>query len=154
MSLLTSLANLVLSHFLLTDLMTFLSKLKGSRPPLGPIYSLSALELQTLREFLNKNLRTGIIRLSNSPCSVPVLFMKKKNGSLRLCVDYRGLNKLTQKDRYPIPLLSDLLDASNKARIYSKIDLKGAYHLVHITSGCKGITQRQVPFKLVDSPGS
>jgi len=51
------------------------------------------------------------------------------------CVDYHGLNKLTQKDRYPIPLLSDLLDASNKARIYLKIDLKSAYHLVHITSG-------------------
>jgi len=73
-------------------------QIKGEQTsPLGPIYSLSALELQTLREFLDKNLRTGIIRLSNSPCGVPVLFMKKKNGSLRLCVDYRGLNKLTQK---------------------------------------------------------
>ena len=104
-------------------------------PPLGPIYSLSALELQTLREFLDENLKTGTIRPSNSPCGAPVLFVKKKDGSLRLCVDYRGLNKLTRKDRYPIPLLSDLLDAPNKARIYSKIDLKSAYHLVRIASG-------------------
>ena len=52
-----------------------------------------------------------------------------------LCVDYRGLNKLTQKDRYPISLLLDLLDAPSKAQIYSKIDLKSAYHLVCITSG-------------------
>jgi len=106
-------------------------------PPLGLIYSLLALELQILHEFLDENLRTGIICPSNSPCGVPVLFMKKKDGSLRLCVDYRGLNKLTQKDRYPISLLSDLLDAPNKAQIYSKIDLKSAYHLVCITSGDK-----------------
>jgi len=99
-------------------------------PPLGPIYSLSALELQTLREFLDENLKTGIICTSSSPCGAPVLFVRKKNGSLRLCVDYRGLNKMTQKDCYPIPLLSDLLDAPNKARVYSKIDLRSAYHLV------------------------
>ena len=104
-------------------------------PPLGPIYSLSTLELQTLRNFLDENLRTGTIRPSNSPCGAPVLFVKKKDGSLRLYVDYRGLNKLTRKDRYPIPLLSDLLDAPNKARIYSKINLKSAYHLVRIASG-------------------
>jgi len=53
-----------------------------------------------------------------------VLFIKKKDGSLCLCVDYQGLNKLTQKDRYPIPLLANLLDAPKKAQIYSKIDLK------------------------------
>jgi len=104
-------------------------------PPLGPIYFLSALELQTLCEFLDKNLRTGIICPLNSPCSAPVLFMKKKDGLLWLCVDYHGLNKLTQKDKYPIPLLSDFLDAPNKAQIYSKIDLKSTYHLVCITSG-------------------
>ena len=53
-----------------------------------------------------------------------MLFIKKKDGSLCLCVDYQGLNKLTQKDRYPIPLLANLLDAPKKAQIYSKIDLK------------------------------
>ena len=102
---------------------------------MGPIYSLSALELQTLREFLDENLKTEIIRTSNSPCGAPVLFVRKKDSSLRLCVDYWGLNKMTRKDRYPIPLLSDLLDAPNKARIYSKIDLRSAYHLVRIAEG-------------------
>jgi len=65
---------------------------EGQNPPLGPIYSLSPLELQTLQEFLDKNLKAGTIHTSNSPCGAPVLFVKKKNGLLCLCVDYRGLN--------------------------------------------------------------
>ena len=108
---------------------------EGKTPPLGPIYSLSALELETLQEFLEENTKTGIIRTSKSPCGAPVLFVRKKDGTLRLCVDYRGLNRMTRKDRYPIPLLNDLLDAPRKAHIYSKIDLKSAYHLVRIAKG-------------------
>ena len=77
----------------------------------------------------------GFIRPSRSPCGAPVLFVKKKDGSLRLCVDFRGLNKITKKDRYPIPLIADLLDAPKRARVYSKIDLKHAYHLVRIAKG-------------------
>ena len=107
----------------------------GAVPPLGPIYSLSKLELETLREYIDENLRSGFIRPSNSPCGAPVLFVKKKDGSLRLCVDYRGLNKITRKDRYPLPLISDLLDAPRKARIYTKIDLRHAYNLVRIAPG-------------------
>ena len=108
---------------------------EGSMPPLGPIYSLSAIELQTLREFIDENLAIGFIRPTRSPCGAPVLFIKKKDGSLRLCVDFRGLNKITKKDRYPIPLIADLLDAPKKARIYTKIDLRHAYHLVRIAEG-------------------
>ncbi|KAJ8469582.1 hypothetical protein ONZ51_g8881 [Trametes cubensis] len=108
---------------------------EGATPPLGPIYSLSKLELDTLREYIDENLRSGFIRPSNSPCGAPVLFVKKKDGSLRLCVDYRGLNKITRKDRYPLPLVSDLLDAPRKARIYTKIDLRHAYNLVRIAPG-------------------
>ena len=59
------------------------------------------------------------------------------DGTLRLCVDYRGLNAITQKDRYPLPLINDLLDSLNKARIYTKINLKHAYHLVQISEGDK-----------------
>ena len=109
----------------------------GTTPPFGPIYSLSNLELQILREFIEENTKTGIIQPSNSPCGAPVLFVKKKDGSLCLCVDYWGLNHITQKDRYPIPLVSDLLDAPRKAWIYSKIDLRSAYHLVCIAQGNK-----------------
>ena len=61
--------------------------------------------------------------------------MRKKDGALQLCVDFRGLNKITKKDRYPLPLISDLLDAPKKARIYTKIDLRHAYHLVRIAEG-------------------
>src|SRR5215468_3274390 len=107
----------------------------GQTPPIGPIYSLSATELQALREFIDENLAIGFIRPTRSPHGAPVLFVKKKDGSLRLCVDYRGLNKITRKDRYPIPLVADLLDAPRRARIYSKIDLKHAYHLVRIAEG-------------------
>ena len=108
---------------------------EGATPPLGPIYSLSKIELDTLRDYIEENLRSGFIRPSNSPCGAPVLFVKKKDGSLRLCVDYRGLNKITRKDRYPLPLVSDLLDAPRKARIYTKIDLRHAYNLVRIAPG-------------------
>ena len=107
----------------------------GSLPPYGPIYSLSQTELQALREFIDDNLSTGFIRPSTSPHGAPVLFVKKKDGSLRLCVDFRGLNKISKKDRYPLPLISDLLDSPRKANIYSKIDLRHAYHLVRIAEG-------------------
>ena len=107
----------------------------GATPPLGPIYSLSELELSTLRDFIDENVRSGFIRPSRSPHGAPVLFVKKKDGSLRLCVDYHGLNKISRKDRYPLPLISDLLDAPRKARLYTKLDLRHAYYLVRIAKG-------------------
>ena len=100
---------------------------EGSTPPLGLIYSLSKTELEALREFLDENIANGFIRPICSPYGASILFVKKKGGTLRLCVDFRGLNKLTKKDRYPIPLTSDLLDSPKNARIYTKIDLRHAY---------------------------
>ena len=108
---------------------------EGASPPLAPIYSLSVTELATLRDFLDEHTKTGFIRPSLSPHGAPVLFARKKDGSLRLCVDFRGLNKITKKDRYPLPRINDLLDSPRKARIYSKIDLRHAYHLVRINKG-------------------
>jgi len=108
---------------------------EGTSPPLGTLYSLSPVELSTLRTFIDKNLNTGFIRPTTSSHAAPVLFIKKKDGSLRLCVDFRGLNKITKKDRYPLPLISDLLDSPSCAKIYSKIDLRHAYHLVRIALG-------------------
>jgi len=92
--------------------------------------SLLEHELEALQTFLDENLRTNFVRPSCSTHGAPILFIKKKDGSLRLCVDYRGLNKISKKDRYPLPLIADLLDAPGKARIYTKIDLRHAYHLV------------------------
>jgi len=88
---------------------------EGSTPLLGPIYSLSTLELQTFQDFIKENTKIGTIRPSNSLCGTPVLFVKKKDSMLRLCVNYQGLNCLTRKDRYPIPLIADLLDAPKRA---------------------------------------
>ena len=108
---------------------------EGAEPPVGRMYSLSDRELQALRQFLDENLATGFIRPSRSSHGAPILFAKKKDGSLRLCVDFRGLNKLSKKDRYPLPLISDLLNSPGKARVYTKIDLRHAYHLVRIREG-------------------
>jgi len=71
----------------------------------------------------------------SSSHGAPVLFVKKKDSSLQLCVDFRRLNKITKKDRYPLPLISDLLDSPRKAHIYTKIDLRHMYHLVRIAKG-------------------
>ena len=88
-----------------------------------------------LRNFLDKNLANEFIRPSQSSASAPILFIKKKDGSLRLAVDYRGLNRITKKDRYPLPLIPDLLDCLHAARSFTKIDLCGAYNLVCIADG-------------------
>ena len=107
----------------------------GEVPPIGHVYSLSQSELAALREFIDKNLKSGFIYPSRSSHGAPIPFAKKKDGTLRLCVDYRGLNRITKKDRYPLPLISDLLDAPGKARIYTKLDLRHAYHLLRIAPG-------------------
>lgn len=108
---------------------------EGKSPPLSRIYPLSPKEQQALREWLDENIANGFVSPSNSPHGAPILFVPKKDGSLRLCVDFRGLNSITKKDRYPLPLLSDLLDAPGKAKIYTKIDLQHAFHLVRIAAG-------------------
>jgi len=96
---------------------------EGTAPPFGPIYSLSQEELAALHKFIDENLATGFIHPSHSPHGAPVLFIHKKDGSLWLCINFRGLNQISKKDRYPLPLISDLLDAPRKARVYNKIDL-------------------------------
>ena len=84
---------------------------EGTSPPFGLIYSLSQSELKSLREFLDEHLAMDFIRLSRSLGRAPVLFVHKKDGSLRLCIDFHGLNKITKKDRYPLPHISNLLDS-------------------------------------------
>src|SRR5882724_10070729 len=105
---------------------------EGTSLPFGPIYSLSQEELVALHKFIDENLATGFICPSHSSHGAPVLFIWKKDDSLRLCIDFRGLNRISQKDWYPLPLISHLLDAPRKAQIYTKIDLRNAYHLVQV----------------------
>ena len=107
----------------------------GEQPPWKPLYGMSESELTSLRDFIKENLANHFIRPSSSPARAPVLFVKKKDGSLRLCVDYRGLNDLTIKNRYPLPLIQDTLDRVGKAKVYTKLDLRGAYNLLRIKAG-------------------
>ena len=91
---------------------------ESAKPPLGPIYPLSQSKVSALHEFIDEHLAMGFICPSNSPFGAPVLFIKKKDGSLRLCVDFQQLNAITRKDKYPLLLVSDLLAAPSKAKFF------------------------------------
>ncbi|KAF4306721.1 hypothetical protein GTA08_BOTSDO05973 [Botryosphaeria dothidea] len=107
----------------------------GTKPAYKPIYSLSAKEMEALREYIEKNLERGYIRPSTSSAGYPILFVPKKNGKLRLCVDYRQLNDITIKNRYPLPRIDELQDKLGKAKYFTKLDLREGYHLVRIKEG-------------------
>jgi hypothetical protein len=83
---------------------------EGANSPFGPIYGLSKLELQAFRTYLNENFEKGFIQPSKLPTKALILFVKKKDGSLCLCVNYRGLNKITIRNLYPLPLTPQVLD--------------------------------------------
>ncbi|SYW75193.1 uncharacterized protein UHO2_03587 [Ustilago hordei] len=91
--------------------------------------------MSELRRYLDENLEKGFIRPSKSLAQSPVLFVPKKDGGLRLCVDYRGLNEITVKNRAPLPLIEEQLFLLRKARIYTKLDLRAAYNLIWIAKG-------------------
>ena len=105
---------------------------EGAQPLVGPIYSLLVSEQEVLKEFIEENLNMGFIRPTLSLHSVLVLFIKKKDGSLCLCVNFCGVSCISKKNCYLLLLISNLLDSPYKAWVYSKIDLCHAYHLVHI----------------------
>ena len=104
----------------------------GHAAPYKGIYRMSEAELSELRKQLDELLEKGFIKPSASPYGSPILFVKKKDGSMRMCVDYRALNKLTIKNRYPLPRIDDLLDRLHGAKFFSKIDLASGYHQIPI----------------------
>jgi len=93
---------------------------------------MNILELNELKVQLQELIDKNYIRPSVSPWGAPVLFVKKKNGTLRLCIDYRQLNKMTIKNRYPLPRIDDLFDQIHGVTVFSKIDLRSGYHQVII----------------------
>lgn len=107
----------------------------GSSPPTGRIFPLSQPEHKAMSEYIDEELAKGFIRPSTSPASAGFFFVKKKDGSLRPCIDYRGLNEITVKFRYPLPLVPPALEQLRKARYYTKLDLRSAYNLVRIRAG-------------------
>jgi predicted aspartyl protease len=114
-----------------------LEKQDGKDPqvPWGPLYNMSRDELLVLRKTLTEYLDKGFIRVSNSPAAAPVLFVRKPGGGLRFCVDYRGLNRITRKDRYPLPLIYETLQNVGRAKWFSKLDVIAAFHKIRIAKG-------------------
>ncbi|GJY08814.1 putative reverse transcriptase domain-containing protein [Tanacetum coccineum] len=104
----------------------------GAAPVARAPYRLAPSEIKELSEQLQELSDKGFIRPSSSPWGAPVLFVKKKDGSFRMCIDYRELNKLTVKNRYPLPRIDDLFDQLQGSSIYSKIDLRSGYHQLRV----------------------
>ncbi|XP_060172736.1 uncharacterized protein LOC132603619 [Lycium barbarum] len=106
--------------------------LPDTQPISIPPYRMAPAELKELKEQLRDLLEKGFIQPSASPWGAPVLFVRKKDGSLRMCIDYRQLNKVTIKNKYPLPRIDDLFDQLQGARYFSKIDLRSGYHQVRV----------------------
>ncbi|CAJ0937392.1 unnamed protein product [Ranitomeya imitator] len=111
--------------------------LPGAEPPRGRVYPLSLPETEAMSQYIQENLARGFIRKSVSPAGARFFFVQKKTGDLRPCIDYRGLNAITVKNKYPLPLISELFDRLRGARVFTKLDLRGAYNLIRIREGDK-----------------
>ncbi len=131
-------------------------------PPKGRLYSLSCPEREAMDKYIKESLNAGLIRPSSSPAGAGFFFVKKKDGSLRPCIDYRGLNDITIRNRYPLPLMSSAFELLQGAKLFTKLDLRNAYHLVRIREGDEWKTAfntptghfeyRVLPFGLTNAP--
>ncbi|KAL0147989.1 hypothetical protein M9458_056716, partial [Cirrhinus mrigala] len=119
--------------------------LPGISPPKGKLYSLSAPEREAMEKYISDSLAAGLIRPSSSPAGAGFFFVKKKDGSLRPCIDYRGLNNITVKNTYPLPLMSSAFERLQGASVFAKLDLSNAYHLVRIREGDEWKTAFNTP---------
>jgi hypothetical protein len=122
----------VLGLSLKRDINFSINLMPGATPVSKAPYRMSTPELKELQLQLKELLKKGYIRLSVSPWGSPVLFVKKKDGTMRLCIDFRQLNKVTVKNKYPLPRTDDLFDQLKDAKVFSKIDLQYGYHQVRI----------------------
>ncbi|KAK9109466.1 hypothetical protein Sjap_017526 [Stephania japonica] len=104
----------------------------GTKPISIPPYRMAPKELRELQVQIEELLKKGFIRSSMSPWGAPVLFVKKKDGTLRMCIDYRQLNRVTIRNKYPLPRIDDLFDQLKGAKWFSKIDLRSGYHQLRV----------------------
>ena len=103
-----------------------------AKPVFGSIYNLSENELKVLKKYIEDKFSKDLIRPSVSPFDSPVLFVKKPDDNLRLCVDYRALNRMTIKNRYPIPLTIEIMDRIRNAKEFIRVDVRDAFHRMRI----------------------
>lgn len=112
---------------------------------------MSVEELQVLRKYLNEQLENGFIRASKSKAAAPVLFAKKQGGGLRFCVDYRGLNSITIKNRYSLPLVRETLSRLSTAKFYSKLEIIAAFNHIRIAEGQEWIAAFNTRYGLFET---
>ena len=130
----------------------------------SPLYKMSLEELEACREYIVQNLHKGFIEPSSAPWAAPILFVPKANGGLRLCVDYRKLNAITRKDRYPLPLIEETLARVSRAKIFTKVDIRQAFHRIRMDPNHEDLTTfrtrygaykyKVMPFGLANGPSS
>jgi len=136
----------------------------GAKLPFGWMYSISDAELKEVRKWIDENLSKSFIRASSSSAASPILFVKKKDNSLRLCVDYRALNDITVKDQYPLPRIEEILNQIKGYRYFTRLDLQACFIQIHIKEGDEWKTAFRtryslfeflvMPFGLTDAPAT
>lgn len=139
----------------------------GGRPEeLGysPLRKMTLEEMEACKKYVTENLDKGFIQASSSPWAAPILFSRKADGGLRFCVDYRKLNAITKKDRYPLPLIDETLARVTKAKIFTKIDIRQAFHKIRMNPDHETLTTfrtrygaykyKVMPFGLTNGPAT
>ena len=130
----------------------------------SPLYKMTTAELEETKRYVLDNLHKGFIEPSQAPFAAPILFVKKADGSLRLCIDFRKLNEITRKDRYPLPLIDELLARLSKAKVYTKLDIRQAFHRIRMDPESEELTTfrtrygsykcKVLPFGLTNGPAT
>lgn len=133
-------------------------------PGYCPLYKQSIEELEAAKKYINENLHKGFIVASSAPYASPILMARKPGGGLRFCVDYRKLNAITKKDRYPLPLIDETLQRLSKAKIFTKLDIRQGFHRIRMHPDSEDLTTfrtrygsfkfRVLPFGLTNGPAA
>jgi Reverse transcriptase (RNA-dependent DNA polymerase)/RNase H-like domain found in reverse transcriptase/Retroviral aspartyl protease len=130
----------------------------------GPLYRMTTEELEEVKRYLIENLNKGFIEPSQAPFAAPILFVRKADGRLRLCIDFRNLNQITRKDRYPLPLIDELLGRISRAKILTKLDIRQAFNRIRMSPESEELTTfrtrygsykcKVLPFGLTNGPAT
>src|SRR5450432_416806 len=130
----------------------------------SPLYKMTIEELEVVKQYLIDNLAKGFIEPSQAPFASPVLFVKKPNGELRFCIDFRKLNQITRKDQYPLPLIDETLARIGKAKVFTKLDIRQAFHRIRMNPESEELTTfrtrygsykcKVLPFSLTNGPAT